>query len=485
MSGEITQEIFIERCNTLHGNFYDYSKTVYKGMHEPIIITCPDHGDFTTRPVVHYHQKSKCPACTLSERREKVIKNKQDNLQKKHKGVYKITCWDNYETLRTVVPAECRDHGEYSTTVESIIRSDYGNCPRCKQLLEAEKFRKKADQLHKGKYIFDNEDYTCSRTKMKFLCTKHDHVFYQRPSAHLQNQGCPLCGTESSKDKMSGSYEEFLEKSQNIYGNKYSYSKEDYKNFTTPVTITCPVHGDFKSTPNNHFMGSGCTKCGTETRRLRNHEKFLSKMEGNPKYFHLDFSKVYYVNNREKVTVICKLHNKEFNISPNKLTDSTRTCGCNVCGKLSSNRWTLSSLNKIPNIRKKVGYFYSGKVTKLSGLKIGLTGDLKTREDIYRRDLVKYEGTHFNYLKVVEKDYYTCAVIETVIKKFFREKPYLHDLDFGGKNEMFDVTGHPLLEDIFNGRWDTLFDLLASKVTSAKDKEINEMVKILRGVYGD
>lgn len=38
---------------------------------------------------------------------------------------------------------------------------------------------------------------------------------------------------------------EFIEKSKKIHGDKYDYSKVDYKNSKTGVKIICPIHGDF------------------------------------------------------------------------------------------------------------------------------------------------------------------------------------------------------------------------------------------------
>lgn len=38
---------------------------------------------------------------------------------------------------------------------------------------------------------------------------------------------------------------EFVEKAQNIHGNKYDYSKVNYINSHTKVCIICPEHGEF------------------------------------------------------------------------------------------------------------------------------------------------------------------------------------------------------------------------------------------------
>lgn len=54
---------FIEKAKSVYGNRYDYSKTQYTRKNNPIIITCPKHGDFVTTPTSHIYKHSHCPQC--------------------------------------------------------------------------------------------------------------------------------------------------------------------------------------------------------------------------------------------------------------------------------------------------------------------------------------------------------------------------------------------------------------------------------------
>lgn len=56
--------------------------------------------------------------------------------------------------------------------------------------------------------------------------------------------------------------EGFILRAYNIHGNRYDYSKVRYVGFHTKVCIVCPIHGDFWQTPNVHYRGNGCRKCG-------------------------------------------------------------------------------------------------------------------------------------------------------------------------------------------------------------------------------
>ena len=111
--------------------------------------------------------------------------------------------------------------------------------------------------------------------------------------------------------------EEFIKKAIEKHGNKYTYAKVNYVNSNTPVIITCPKHGDFQQTPNNHLSGRGCPKCSNNNVK-KTTEKFIAdaiKIHGN-KY---DYSKVEYINNASKVCIICPEHGEFWQIARNHL----------------------------------------------------------------------------------------------------------------------------------------------------------------------
>jgi len=56
-------DVFLEKCNSVHDNKYNYSKFVYKNAHVKSVITCPSHGDFMQNPNNHIYNKNGCPSC--------------------------------------------------------------------------------------------------------------------------------------------------------------------------------------------------------------------------------------------------------------------------------------------------------------------------------------------------------------------------------------------------------------------------------------
>lgn len=61
----ITTEIFIDRCNIMHDNKYDYSLVNYVNPSSIIIIICNIHGNFETTALNHLYNKSGCPDCGI------------------------------------------------------------------------------------------------------------------------------------------------------------------------------------------------------------------------------------------------------------------------------------------------------------------------------------------------------------------------------------------------------------------------------------
>lgn len=55
--------------------------------------------------------------------------------------------------------------------------------------------------------------------------------------------------------------EQFIAEAVALYGEKYDYSKVDYKTNKDKVCIICPEHGEFWQTPKDHLDGHGCQNC--------------------------------------------------------------------------------------------------------------------------------------------------------------------------------------------------------------------------------
>lgn len=61
----LTNEIFIERSNIKHNNFYDYSKVNYTSGKNKVSIGCPVHKEYFEQEASSHINGSGCPKCAL------------------------------------------------------------------------------------------------------------------------------------------------------------------------------------------------------------------------------------------------------------------------------------------------------------------------------------------------------------------------------------------------------------------------------------
>ena len=126
--------------------------------------------------------------------------------------------------------------------------------------LTKEEFIKKANEVHKGKYNYDNVEYVNCDTKVCIICPEHGE-FWQTPYNHTRGQGCPKCKGDKIRESKTLTKKEFIKKANKVHGDKYVYTNVKYVNANTKVCIICPEHGEFWQTPNHHIRGIGCPKC--------------------------------------------------------------------------------------------------------------------------------------------------------------------------------------------------------------------------------
>jgi hypothetical protein len=74
--------------------------------------------------------------------------------------------------------------------------------------------------------------------------------------------------------------EEFIKRAKAVHGDKYDYSKTEYKKITDKVCIICPEHGEFWQMPDVHLLGRGCPNC----QGLRKDYKFNLLQEFEDEY---------------------------------------------------------------------------------------------------------------------------------------------------------------------------------------------------------
>ena len=338
----LTKEEFIDKARKVYGNKYDYSKVEYINNTTPVTIICPEHGEFQQTPACHFHRIG-CKQCAHENRRyaEKFI----ERARKKYGGKFDYSkALEDYVNFKTKVRITCPDHGEFWQTPCSHMDAKHG-CPTCSRADKKEKikgledFIKRAKEVHGNKYDYSKTTFVRNNVKTIITCPIHGD-FEQTPNAHMCGTGCPKCAYGKVSNKMTKSFESFVALARKQHGDKYDYSKaeKEYVNRKTPVTIICPIHGEFRQKPSNHIE-RGCPMCGGTQKKDRDYFISEAKKVHGDKY---NYDSVVYVNMRQYVDVICPEHGK-FRQKPYKHLNGQ---GCPLCNESHYERDVAMMLGK-------------------------------------------------------------------------------------------------------------------------------------------
>ena len=190
----ITTEEFIQKSKKIHGDKYDYSKSVYIDSHTPICIslheidpiTDKEYGEFWQTPNKHLcgngHPKLNGKGYTKEEMIyyfNKIHNNKYDYS----KIVY---------PSRDKQIISCPIHGEF---LQHLHKHKSGEgCPKCGGRLKKtnEEFLQELKKLYGDKYDLSEINYKNSKEKVILICRKHGKYKYL-PSQLLKGGGCKFC----------------------------------------------------------------------------------------------------------------------------------------------------------------------------------------------------------------------------------------------------------------------------------------------------
>lgn len=139
-SKSLNLQTFIDRSIKVHGDLYDYSKSVYIGTASRIEIVCKKHGSFWQVASNH------------------------------------------------MIGCGCR-----LCKAESISHALRGN---------RESFIQSAKKIHGEMYDYSKVVYTTAIKKVEIICGNHGS-FFQSPNAHLSGKGCSRCKSSKYEDHMS------------------------------------------------------------------------------------------------------------------------------------------------------------------------------------------------------------------------------------------------------------------------------------------
>lgn len=429
----VTTSVFIGRARATHGDRFCYDKTLYKSCREKLIITCKEHGGFTTLPAKHMGKSGGCRACALENHHSRM--NTEQFIEKAkrvHNGFYS---YENSVYLKSSkkVNITCPIHGSFWQAANGHIEGK--GCADCSGNAAGSKqsFIKKAMAKHSGLYSYSKVEYVKSSVKVVITCPVHGD-FEQRPADHLTGRGCKKCGIAKSRGNSRSNTGDFIDKAALIHGNKYTYDKVVYKTAIRGVVITCKKHGDFEQTPNRHLVGGGCSKCWRESVVLANSkssDRFfqeVSLMHGT-KY---DYSKAVYKGSEAKIKVKCYEHGYFLQQANAHL----RGANCPQCSLLSSG-FGRSNFELACAKNNGVGFLYVIKCYKDGECfyKIGITSN-SVGQRFKSATAMPYD---YDVISLVSDSYDFIFDMERSLHRLLKNNTHAPLVAFDGMTECFST----------------------------------------------
>ena len=122
------KDLVFKEIYNVHGDLYDYSKSIYKNNEAKIEIICKEHGSFWQSPEKH-KTGQKCPEC--SDNTPMTTKKFIEKLPEKHVGVYsyELISEDHFQTSGRHVPIVCKIHGVFIQHYRNHLKGS--GCTEC------------------------------------------------------------------------------------------------------------------------------------------------------------------------------------------------------------------------------------------------------------------------------------------------------------------------------------------------------------------
>lgn len=189
------KEKFIEKATEVHKGKYTYEKVNYINNKTKVTITCSLHGDFQQTPSCHVYKKEGCPICAKLSgalKQRSTLETFITKAKEVHKDFY-IYDKTLYKNSASKVLITCPIHGDFEQLANGHLQGR--GCLKCshtKYKYTTDTFVKRANEVHSGKYTYENTMYLDAESFVTITCPVHGD-FQQRAKVHIHGSGCTEC----------------------------------------------------------------------------------------------------------------------------------------------------------------------------------------------------------------------------------------------------------------------------------------------------
>jgi hypothetical protein len=283
---------FWETVESIHKDKLDFSKFVYNGAIEPCTVTCPEHGDFITKPT-YLVSGAGCPTCgrlktiTAASGRKLGMDGFVSKAREVHGDTYEYPIDQEYQGNKQKLNIVCRKHGPFSQNANKHLSGR--GCPDCSNDLKRERNAVVSEITKQGltarlssinpHWEYDVSTYERLHKPMRCVCPDHGEFFAQ-PANLLNSSGCVECGKAKFQKHMLArrlTTEDWVARAREKHGDRYCYEETVYVSESEKVSVRCKVHGIFKTGNDHIYQATNCPACSVhESKGERAVASFIS-----------------------------------------------------------------------------------------------------------------------------------------------------------------------------------------------------------------
>lgn len=268
----IKQANFIKKVKAKYGDLYILEKVRYVDRETPVTLTCRKHGDFSITPHIllggnYGRNPHGCPICDGIKQFAKPLTAEYffSKMKEFFGNRYDFSS-SVYKSKNSKVSFVCPKHGKQARVAETLLKGK--GCPECEREERENKWLEKIREVHGDKYQYPEKPKNLSlSSKIRIICPIHGE-FRQGLLEHIyQGCGCPKCVGTRVLSRIERQ-KNFIKRSKERYGDRFDYSKVNYKNEGTPVLVRCKEHDYwFEILPDTHVRrgDGGCPLCSGST----------------------------------------------------------------------------------------------------------------------------------------------------------------------------------------------------------------------------
>lgn len=265
--GEIMKKFTYEEVkNMFKQRDYELVSKEYVNCETPLEYICNKHRNEGIQDIdfAHFKRGQGCRFCGKENKRsgrEKPLEEYGAKELTESKGMefIKITRENSKLYIYYICPRH-RDVGIQRTTLEGMRRMKIG-CAHCiGRHKTTESFRLEVFNINPKIKI--NGEYINASTPIECECLIDGIIWFPKPNALLNGQGCPECGRIASNKNSTKTNQEFVHQLGIV--NPDVIPLQEYVQAKIPILVMCKKCGyKWQTTPDNLLRGGSCQNCST------------------------------------------------------------------------------------------------------------------------------------------------------------------------------------------------------------------------------